>query len=716
MTGFEEGLSREELYRAFQDPPREMASTPLWFWNDRADAAGIASRMRSARDKSGYAGFGIVPFGEKFDHDYLSEDYFDLYRKALETARDLGLTLCLYDEFGYPTGSGGAIHGDGIPRFANAYPDNTIKRLDKIEHEIVGPVTKSFDVPAGGVLMAAVAMERTTLERKNLTGLVRGDALEWAVPEGEWRVMFFLCVPDGDPNVDYLDPEAVSNFVSLIHEKYYARFSDYFGSVITGTFHDEPTLYRAEGRMWTPGFNERFREMHGFDPSEYYPALWYDIGEETAAARNYLFGTRAELYASGFPRVLQEWAAAHGIEATGHMDQEEVVNPVGVSGDLMLCFKHLGIPGIDKIGGDRPAEKFYKVVSSAACNWDKPLVMSETYGAMGDLSWDSIYRIAIDQYTKGINQLIPHAVWYDENNVTYKPELSWRHKKYADGLPQFNRFLSRLNLLLQNDGRHVADICVLYPIATMQGGHHFDGELGFYAGGVEIPEADYVEVGELLTSLGRDYTFLHPEVLNERCAVRGPTLFLDNENNFEQFEVMIVPGHTTIGWQSLSRIKAFFDNGGQVIATGKLPEKSAEFGHDNDVRGAIRTMFSEDGAVVENEAGGRAVFIANPDKSSFRSALAAMLGTPDVLFEEGKELQYIHKIKGGRDIYLFANLSGESIETAARLRGELRPELWDPHTGANADLAYTVDETDGRSVTNVRLVLDAGRCAFLVST
>ena len=98
-----------------------------------------------------------------------------------------------------------------------------------------------------------------------------------------------------------------------------------------------------------------------------------DIGPETEAARNYLFGFRTELYASAFPKVIQEWCEKHGITATGHQDQEEVVNPVSVAGDLMKCFKYQDIPGVDKIGGDRPAERFYKVISSAAYNWDKAL-------------------------------------------------------------------------------------------------------------------------------------------------------------------------------------------------------------------------------------------------------------------------------------------------------------------------------------------------------
>ena len=67
-------------------------------------------------------------------------------------------------------------------------------------------------------------------------------------------------------------------------------------------------MYRAKGRMWTGAFNEKFKAKHGFDPAPYYPALWYDIGPETQAARNYLFGFRTELYATAFPKVIQEWS------------------------------------------------------------------------------------------------------------------------------------------------------------------------------------------------------------------------------------------------------------------------------------------------------------------------------------------------------------------------------------------------------------------------
>ncbi len=655
-----------------------------------------------------------MPFGKGFKPTYLTEAYFKVYGTALKKAKALGLTMCIYDEYGFPSGSAGAMHGDDVPRFANRYPDHTIKRLDKHEQEVVGPGQYTAEIPQGR-LMSIVALEMEQRIRIDLTGKAKDGKCTWSIPEGKWKVMTFTCGKDGDPNVDYLDPEGVALFIEMTLQQYGDRFKAFFGKTIDGVFFDEPTLYRAQGRMWTGAFNEKFKVKYGFDPAPYYPALWYDIGPETQAARNYLFGFRSELYASGFPKVVQDWCSRHGITATGHQDQEEVVNPVSVSGDLMKCFKHQGIPGVDKIGGSRPAERFYKVISSAAYNWDKALVMSESYGAMGDISWETIYQVAMEQYTKGINLLIPHAVWYDDQAVTFKPELSWRHQKYADGLPQYNKYMSRLNLMLQKPGRHVADIAMLYPIATLQAGHHLDGKLGPYQGGVAIPEADYVAVGELLIAeAGRDYTFIHPEVLDEKCTVTGSALKLNNLVNFEVFQVVILPGHKTIKWSNLKKIKTFYDQGGKVITTSTLPSKSAEFGHDEDVVRTIETLFPGAGKTTKNEHGGKAIFLKKPTAQALRSALDNMLDVYDVQFEAGKVLRYIHKIINGRDVYFFANLGKVQVNTWVSLRGIVCPACWNPHSGEISRVEYVHEKSGWRDVTQVRITLPPIASCFIV--
>lgn len=104
--------------------------------------------------------------------------------------------------------------------------------------------------------------------------------------------MAFFVRKDGYDRVDYLDQSAVLHLLALTHEAYYKKFTEFFGGIIDSAFYDEPMLYQAKGRTWTGSFNRLFQKRYGFDPITLYPALWYDIGEETASARNALFGFR----------------------------------------------------------------------------------------------------------------------------------------------------------------------------------------------------------------------------------------------------------------------------------------------------------------------------------------------------------------------------------------------------------------------------------------
>ena len=436
-----------------------------------------------------------------------------------------------------------------------------------------------------------------------------------------------------------------------------------------------------------------------------------------------MFSLRAEQYAAAYPKLVSEWSRAHGTLATGHQDNEERENPVGTSADLMKCFKYKDIPGIDKIGGDRPAERFYKVVSSAAVNWDRSLAMSETYGAMGNIPWDTIYRIAQDQYAKGINMLIPHAVWYDDRNVTFLPELSHRNPLYRDGLYEFNTFLGRLNVLLQNDARLATDIAVLYPIETMQAGHRFDGPLTAYEGGVRIPDMDYVQVGCRLTDrLGRDFIYLHPEVLaSERTSVAERRLLLEGERQPQSLRTLVVPSSEVVSAEGLAKIEAFFDAGGQVIFTTRLPARSSEPGRDAEVTERIGRMLPEtsrqpDGSIVRrNRRGGTARFIPLPSAEALAEALEIPGEAPDIGFAAGTvPLRCMHKVLDGRDIYYLANLSDSVFDSTVALRGEKRLEIWNPHTGEIAPADSESGRTGRDRTTEVRLRIEPNRSLFLV--
>lgn len=715
--------STASLRSDFANPPFSCQSRPLWFWNGPLDGERTRATLAACKER-GYCGVGILP-AHGMSPGFMTPGFLAHYRLAVEQAASLGLKLCLYDEYWFPSGSAGGL-------LAQRFPEALSQRLDLLAWNVTGPKLFAQVLPAG-TFMGAVAMNLATKQRADISRQVKDGQLIWQAPAGEWRVMAFTCVRDGAGGlVDYLNPEAVQRFISLTYQAYYETFPDHFGATIDSAFYDEPTFHWVQGgRAWTAGFNERFRRKHRFSPVALYPALWFDIGPETAAARNALFGFRAELFATGFPKTLNEWCRAHRLQLTGHVDQEEVVNPVGLCGDLMKAFKHQDIPAIDQVFQYGRASRAYKLVSSAAQNYDRPLVLTECYGGINNLPVANLYKEAMDQFAKGINVMVPHAVWYTPTNVIFQPDLSPTNAVYGPRLPAFNQYIGRLQRLLQG-GRHVADIAVLYPIATLQAGYYF-GPGKPYEGGVIPPEADYMEVGERLAlALRRDFTFIHPEVLDERCRVAGAELRLANRVNWERFRVFVIPGSRAIHWSNLRKLKNFYERGGKLIATTRLPEASAEFGQDERVCQAVATVFGTasdraaqlaQGAaytVHTNANGGKAFFAPQPRAEVLKAVLGEALPVGDVAIEgvpslSGGNLSYMHRVAHGRDVYFFGNSSDTPVDAPVRLRGRLKPEWWNPHTGEIAPCEHSVTSEAGGEVTSVRLRLGPVQSVFLVA-
>lgn len=700
-----------DMRAEFEVPLLKYQSRPLWFWNGKLTADKTRKTVAACKE-AGYYGLGILP-SNGMGYDFMSADFLRQYKVAVDEAAKLGMKMCLYDEYWFPSGSAGGL-------MAKKHPEALGKRLDMDASDLTGPAQFTKSVPASA-LMGVVAMDMATKKRLDITAWVRNGMIEWSVPAGEWKVMIFTCVPDGGGGlVDYLEPKAVESFISVTYQAYYDAMPEHFGKTIDTAFYDEPAFYHVQGgRAWTERFNERYRARYKTSPVTLYPALWFDIGPDTAAARNALFGMRTELYATGFIKTISDWCSAHHIGLTGHADQEELANPViGSVGDLIKSFKYQSMPGIDQVLAYGRASCAYKVVSSAANNYDRPQVMVECYGGMA-LPLPNLYKEAMDQFAKGINTMVPHAVWYDQQQIVFQPDLTPGADVYGAELRVYNQYIGRLQRLLQG-GRHVADIGVLYPIATLQAGSWF-GPGDPYQGCVDVPEADYMQVGEALSlGLRRDFTYIHPEILDERCTVDGNQIMLKNRVNWERYRVFIIPGSKAISVKTLRKVKKFFDQGGQVVATTMLPDRAAEFGADAEVRRLVASIFGNQKIGHSNARGGRSWFVPSPKVSALKSVLDIALPDGDVIFEQdiapiGGNLSCIHKINEGRHITFIANSSDQKVDTWVRLRGKLAPELWDPHEGKIGPCEYQHMKLKDGIVTRVHINLAPVRSVFLVA-
>ena len=520
--------------------------------------------------------------------------------------------------------------------------------------------------------------------------------LEYTVPDGNWKVMAFVTVKDGTRGMDYLSRDAVRAYIDITYEAYYERFEEYFGTTITTAFFDEPCMWPsnqnygvAGARFWTPNFNEDFARIYGneIDPVLFYPALFQNIGADTVEARDKLETVRSTLFAENYIGQIDQWCREHKIQLTGHMNEEQSKNPVGIHGDLMKVFKDQAIPGVDVIWHYGQAQTAYKIVSSAAYNWDKGLVMSEAFGDISSATPTTLKQITMDLYAKGINLMVPHAVWYEMNNVVFNPELSYRNRPFAKSLADYSEYVTRLNALLQN-GRHVADVAILYPIDYLESEFLFNGTYN------EPTIANYMEVGEHLSLTKRvDFTYLHPDILDSKISIADGVMHLDNQTNYEDYKTVILTGSDVVSLSNLQKIYDFWQSGGNVISVGKMPTKGITVAENAEVVKLLTELFGVDptGTMpAQNEKvsakGGKAIYISSVNRLS--DALDDTIATYDVEIKgvsnrlKDGNFSYIHKVLDDRNVWFFANSSNESVQATITLRGEFQTlEVWDPQTG-----------------------------------
>jgi hypothetical protein len=246
-----------------------------------------------------------------------------------------------------------------------------------------------------------------------------------------------------------------------------------------------------------------------------------------------------------------------------------------------------------------------------------------------------------------------------------------------------------------------------------------------------------MDIGETLYRNRRvDYTYLHPEVLTQRCLISGNKLVLNNQENRKEYRVLSVTDGNTISLASALKIGDFYENGGTVIATSKLPFLSAEANHDKEVQQAIGGIFGVAPAELisgripylakSNRAGGKAYYLPQAEANLLKTTLAESIPIRDVDIREaawpqtsGRDyagaLTYLHKIKEGRDIYFFANSTERKVDTDVVLRGAQKLVLWNPHTGERKAVRAEQSSVRGMAVTTMRLSLLPFKSTFYVT-
>lgn len=393
--------TKNTLKELFLHPSDEFTPIPFWFWNHALTEAEITRQIEDFHDK-GVMGFVIHPrMGIPADIPYLSDRFMHYVKHAVQEAARLHMTVVLYDEAMYPSGSAHGMVVKDNPEYATRALRMAEHPLSVVKAHPVLSADSFLSLGDGEQLLSVQAVKKDTDGRiaadhtlvlfvpEAGSPLTLPEALTSlkAEEESEWSVLFFIegfsggtirgvhpGEDDGEPfapvSGDLMNPAAMDKFIHLTYDRYYEVLKEYFGNTIIAMFTDEPDVlgrnHKAGSMPWTTGFLSWWEECGG--SLKDLPLLWLDAVEpntgsiqsrtdrqddsavsapaasapaaeaSNAVRRQFQKAVNKRLGFSYYGKI-SKWCEEHGIALTGHPHKS----------DDMGFLKYFQIPGQDLV-------------------------------------------------------------------------------------------------------------------------------------------------------------------------------------------------------------------------------------------------------------------------------------------------------------------------------------------------------------------------------
>jgi hypothetical protein len=713
------------LYRKFLDPDRKYSIRPFWFWNGALTGEELGRQIRQMVEHGVYGAYAHNRDG--LQTRYLSEEWWQALGGGLQAAKEAGFSLCMVDEFEWPSGEARDYWMPGINKshVVEANPEFHSRRMRPTEAIVLGP--NRWSSPVTEKTVAVVAGKRLAPDRLDSSTLQTvswekgAKEASWDVPDGEWLITVYDLVPAAPQlgRVDLMSREAIATFIKIYYEEFYKHYSQYFGNAMPATFADHEGSY-GDKLPWTPQLFETFRRKAGYELVPYLPGLTYDIGPKTEKLRCDLLDTVSELYSDNFWKQVSDWCDQHNIYHSGHVWEESLFWGPAWQGDFYRIQRSMSTPGCDTLVEWARESVWLKEVTSVAAFEGKHTVC-ENQGVLGSdsyLSPEMMRRTSNCLGAWDIGEFIPHAFNYDLSRTNYPPDW-FRGQPYLEWFRFYADQMRRISFI-NRESQRLADLVVLYPQVSIWGqaapAFHKDRSLrildleNWSPDAVETSE-QYADLKLRLTEARYDFLVADDYYLAKSEFTSG-RLRIDNQ----EFQVLILPPMSTTRRSTAARVRDFYRAGGTVIALRRLPYTSVESGrNDPELKAIWEEVFdlrpSVKPCVMRNNSGGGRSYWVTGYVADLVDIVREIVD-PDVELAEGPSdhLFAMHKRNAGIDLYWVVNDSPESRTHLLRFKAKGRPEKWEAPTGKRAPLFY---QTEGDK-TLVRLTLGPWDAAYVV--
>lgn len=540
----------------FREPDARWRPMPLWVWNDDMAEARIDAMLDGFR-RAGFGGVYVHP-RPGLVTDYLSPDWFRLWRHAADGCRARGLHCEIYDENSYPSGFAGGHTIAAEP--GTAVQLVRCRRLtggDDPGHRLIACST-----PEGAPLPDDAWRQATP--RQPVLVYTREDQ-----PPDRWTAH--------RAQPDLSRPEATRAFLACTHQAYARALGDHVGATTRLAFTDEPTLkYGRDSVLCSPHLARAFRNDHGYQLEPALPALFCPRSDSPAVRRDY-FWTANRLFCANFFRAMGEGCAALGLGFTGHVNEHHWPAPEGLP-SVMAALRWMHAPGndllgfqFDPAGPQSPSVRVARVnlhqLDSIARQCARALRLVESCGGGGH-GFDPNRMKPLEDWLLafGVNQMNPHLAHTScagARKYDYPQTISEHSPWFADYRDQADH-VARVVAALEQGTVRPSPVLVLDP-CTSGWVHYAPG------GGKEALAAireGFFRLVETLDGQQLGYDLGDECVLAELGAVEDGQL----RCGACRYRAVVLPAcMTTIESSTCALLESFLAAGGTVYAEGVLP-------------------------------------------------------------------------------------------------------------------------------------------------
>lgn len=538
------------LQQQFASPSKEYGSAPLWVWNTRVTKQIIDSML---------TGFKEQAFGGVFVHPrpglvtpYLGDEWFSLWKYAMQKAKALDLDIWIYDENSYPSGFAGGHVPAAMPESFNQAQMLSMQKTNSL------PDSSQY-------FIALATQPDGSFKQVNSKSKATSPYYLFK-KEYYYKSAWY----GGFSYVDLMVPGVTEKFIDLTMRKgYEPAVGDEFGKTVKGIFSDEPNIESSDNKSirWTPLLFTTFFKKWKYRLEDNLPALFEETGNWKKIRHNY-YSVLLDLFIEHWSKPMYKYTNEKKLEWTGHYWEHEWPNLMHGPDNMAMYAWHQR-PGIDMLFNQfneysHEAQfgnvRSVKELASVANQLGKKRTLSETYGGGGwELTFKDMKRLGDWEFVLGVNTLNQHLAYMSMEGARkydYPQSFSYHNPwwPYYGGL---NKHIARLSLAL-SAGQQRNDVLVIEPTTTSWMYYRYtdSNRITYKTGQAFQSFITRLEKAQAEYDLGSE------DIIQRHGKINGQQ-FIIGRASYKT--VVLPPGTENLNASTVALLKQFIANGGRVL-------------------------------------------------------------------------------------------------------------------------------------------------------